>query len=119
MQHLDSTMGGPWGMGIGMLVMLGLVVLLASATIFVVLLLRRAVTDNPGALVRSGAINRLRLPVALSAGPSADTAAREIEGFVVIPDISGYTEFMQLSHFSLAHAQYAVSALLESMRLID
>ena len=35
--------------------------------------------------------------------------------YLVIPDISGYTEFLHLSRFSLAHAQYLVSELLESI----
>ena len=34
---------------------------------------------------------------------------------MVIPDISGYTHFMQLTRYSLAHAQYAVTALLGSI----
>lgn len=108
-------MGGPWGMGPGMAIMLGLVLLVAAVAVVLVVLLRRSVAGNPGDLVRAGAVDRLDVPAGVSAEPPEALASGEIEGFLVIPDISGYTEFMQMSAFALAHAQYVVSALLTSI----
>ena len=43
----------------------------------------------------------------------ADATARD--GFVVIPDISGYTRFMRLNRFAAGHAQYVVAQLLDAV----
>ena len=116
MRSADGTMmGGPWGMGAGMLVMLGLVLLVAAMAVVLVLLLRRAIVGDPAERIRSGAISRLDLPATAAAGSSQGRPDQEIEGFLVIPDISGYTQFMQMSAFALAHAQYVVTALLTSV----
>jgi len=40
---------------------------------------------------------------------------REKDTFLVIPDISGYTQFVKLNRFSAGHAQYVVSELLKAM----
>jgi len=40
---------------------------------------------------------------------------REKDTFLVIPDISGYTQFMKLNRFSAGHAQYVVSELLKAV----
>ena len=42
--------------------------------------------------------------------------SHESDAFIVIPDVSGYTHFMQLPHTSLEHSQRGISALLESLR---
>lgn len=44
-----------------------------------------------------------------------DAEAREVEAVVVIPDISGYTRFISLNRFSLGHAQYLLSQLLNEI----
>lgn len=41
--------------------------------------------------------------------------SREMDTFLVIPDISGYTQFMKLNRFTAGHAQYVVSELLNAM----
>lgn len=41
--------------------------------------------------------------------------ARERDTFLVIPDISGYTRFIELNQFSAGHAQYVVSELLHAV----
>lgn len=40
---------------------------------------------------------------------------RENDTFLVIPDISGYTRFIELNRFSAGHAQYVVSELLHAV----
>ncbi len=104
------------GMGASMIVMVVVLVLAVTGAIALAVLLRRAVTGDPAEQVRRGAMRRV---AARHDGGSAQTSATsvsgEVEAFLVIPDISGYTEFMQLSHFALAHSQYAVSALLEGI----
>jgi hypothetical protein len=40
---------------------------------------------------------------------------REKDTFLVIPDISGYTRFIELNRFSAGHAQYVVSELLHAI----
>lgn len=116
MRASDGMMVGVFGgMGTGMLVMLGLVLLIVVVAVVLVLLLRRAIVGDPAERIRSGALSRLELPAATAAGSSDSRPDQEVEGFLVIPDISGYTQFMQMSAFALAHAQYAVSALLTSV----
>jgi len=39
----------------------------------------------------------------------------ETDAYLVIPDVSGYSRFMQLPHTSLEHSQRGISALLESL----
>ncbi len=108
-------MEGAWGMGGGMIAMnLGLV-LAVLATVVVVLLLRRVITGDPQSAIREGALRRLDLVPAASARRAAGAPSEEVEGVLVIPDISGYTQFMQMSAFALAHAQYVISALLNGM----
>lgn len=41
--------------------------------------------------------------------------ARERDTFLVIPDISGYTRFIELNRFSAGHAQYVISELLHAV----
>lgn len=116
MQYSDGMMMGPFGgMGIGMLVMLGLVFLIVVVTVALVLLLRRGIAGDPAARIRSGALRRIARPAVAAAGSPVSEPDQEAEGFLVIPDISGYTQFMQMSAFALAHAQYAVTALLTSV----
>jgi len=45
--------------------------------------------------------------------PSADEIERST--IIVIPDISGYTDYFQHSRFSLRHAQYVIGELLEAI----
>ena len=115
MGEAEGMMGGPGGMDGGMFLMLGMLLLFVCAAILIVVLLRRAVAGVPAQLVRVGALDRLEVPTSASMAQSEVPPSDEFEGFLVIPDISGYTEFMQMSAFALAHAQYAVSALLSSM----
>lgn len=115
MRNADGMMGGYWGMGGGTLAMLGTFLLLTVAVAILVLLLRRVVTGDPAERIRAGALGRLDLPAIAPAGHSADRPVGEVEGFLVIPDVSGYTAFMQMSAFALGHAQYAVTELLSSV----
>jgi hypothetical protein len=99
-------------MGGGMIAMnLGLV-LVVLAIVIIVLLLRRTIAGDPQSAIREGALRRVDLAPARR---SSGAPSGEVDGILVIPDISGYTQFMQMSAFALAHAQYAISALLNSM----
>lgn len=42
-------------------------------------------------------------------------SSQEKDTFLVIPDISGYTQFMKLNRFSAGHAQYVISELLNGV----
>lgn len=115
MRHTENTMGGMWGMGTGGLAMLATFVLLAIAGAILVLLLRRVVAGDPAGHIRVGALGRLDLPTIGATADGGALANGEVEGFLVIPDVSGYTAFIRMSAFALAHAQYAVSALLSAV----
>lgn len=115
MRRDGGMMDGIWGMGGGGLAMLGTFTLLAIAVVILVLLLRRAISGDPADRIRAGALSRLDLPAVAPAARAADLHDGEVEGFLVIPDVSGYTAFIQMSAFALAHAQYAVSALLSAI----
>lgn len=54
---------------------------------------------------------RIADPVNPLPGDPPDDVERDT--FVVIPDISGYTRFMQLTRFAAGHAQFMVSQLLD------
>jgi len=111
----NGMMVGPWFMGSGMFVMLGALLVVAVTIIVLALVLRRVVPGDPTERIRAGAVRRLNLPPTTQLGLHVDPPDGEIDGFLVIPDISGYTQFMQISAYALAHAQYAVSALLSSV----
>lgn len=84
--------------------------LLASTAIAVAVLIR--VFTRPAELRRQGAAANL-----------ADATLRRVAGrrdtgrdtYVVIPDISGYTNFLRLTRFAADHAHYVVTELLEAM----
>ncbi len=46
---------------------------------------------------------------------AAAQGGREKDTFLVIPDISGYTRFIELNRFSAGHAQYVISELLHAV----
>lgn len=104
-----------WQMGMPMPIIVGLLLLAITVAGLIVLifLLRRPVS--------AAQAHRMLQPnlAARSAGAGAnfsvDSSPTEADLYLVIPDISGYTEFLTLSRFSLAHAQYLVSELLESI----
>jgi class 3 adenylate cyclase len=100
-----TGMGGMMPFAMASMVIVLLALLLGA--VFLVLYLRRPVTTDD-ASIRGAAVKRLPMP---TSGP----AEGEREAFLVIPDISGYTRFLSLNRFALAHAQYAISELLKSM----
>jgi len=87
-----------------------IVLLLLGVGVVAVLLLRRPVGGDAEAALRAETARRLS-----PSGGSERSSVGEREAYIVIPDISGYTRFMRLNHFSMAHAQYAISALLQSV----
>lgn len=110
------TMAEGGGMGEAAIMMVVVLVLAVVGAGFLVLLLRRAVVGNPEGTIRAEALRRLSAQGWTATGTGGNTGpSGEIDAFLVIPDISGYTQFMQLNRFSLAHAQYTVSALLGSI----
>jgi hypothetical protein len=58
---------------------------------------------------------RVQLPVAESAATVAADTAIEQDAYLILPDISGYTRFVNLSRFSFAHAQHVISELLDAI----
>ena len=64
------------------------------------------------------AMDRLRGDIRLPsiAQPNATPASAEPEDMlIVIPDISGYTQFMSMSRLALAHAHYVIAELLTAI----
>lgn len=111
-------MGAP-GMGfMGWPILVAVAVLVAVlvALVLLVLILRRPVSA-PFRPPLDESLSRNFEPDVATAEPeaAADPAAKEFEAFVVIPDISGYTRFIALNRFSLGHAQYIVSQLLNDV----
>ena len=105
-------------MGGGMVAMGLVLLLLVAGLVLLILFLRRSIDGNPERRIREGALRRIDMASAVPVQQSSRAAngkSGEIEGSLVIPDISGYTQFMRMSAFALAHAQFAVSALLNSM----
>lgn len=96
--------GGPhWGMPL-------MIALLVLAVVGIVLLTRY--------FTRPADVSTLGVTrVADSDRATIDEArpTSERDTFVVIPDISGYTRFMQLTRFAAGHAQYVVAQLLDAI----
>lgn len=118
---MESWGMNAWGMGWPMLAMIVVLALVVVASVVLVLLLRRAFKGDPARAIGGEAARRLQRrgrvdgPAPSRAPAAGPAAGNEAEAFVVIPDITGYTAFMQLSRLSLAHAQYAVTELLEAV----
>jgi hypothetical protein len=98
-------------------VMLGLalsLVLAGAAVAWLVLYYRRPMATMPAPAMPR--VER-RDPTAPGATPYPDVAR---DMLLVIPDITGYTDFLYQSRFALRHAQFAVSELLNAMaRAVD
>ena len=116
---MQQGTGMPEAVGLSMWHVLGMSLVLALVVlgvIYLVVLFRRRVTGDAESAIRAESIRHLPVPSNRARlGHAKAMPEGEVEGFVVIPDISGYTHFMQLTRFSLAHAQYAVTALLGSI----
>lgn len=95
--------GFPWPM----ILVLGL---LASTTIAVAVLIR--VFTRPAELRNQGAAANLASATSRRVAVRHDT---ERDTYVVIPDISGYTNFLRLTRFAADHAHYVVTELLEAI----
>ncbi|SMF09745.1 Protein of unknown function [Tistlia consotensis] len=102
--------GGVWGMPLGAALPIGLLLVLLLALLVVALALARRVSQRLDERIGAGVARRLtrRRPP-----PAADSGT--FEALLLIPDITGYTHFMELSRFALGHAQYLVSELLVAM----
>lgn len=88
--------------------LLAMFVVLALAAVGIVLLTRYFI--RPVDVSTLGAAR-----VADTDAAPADDSPADIErdSFIVIPDISGYTRFMQLTRFAAGHAQFVVAQLLD------
>jgi len=103
--------------GVHIAVMLVLLLLAVLGTFFLVrYFLRPVTTKGLGKRVVSSV---LRSAIGSGNGkvePAlAASVTEESDTFVVIPDISGYTRYMSLNRFSVGHAQYVISQLLNAM----
>lgn len=112
-----SDMPGMFGWHV--IAMIVLAILGTIGLAYLVLYFRGMVADDTGAILREGVLRRLRTAERTTFGPQRAVKDRteptEEDAYIVIPDIRGYTRFLQLSRFTLGHAQYVVSALLQSM----
>lgn len=111
------SMGGAGGMTIWPMLAMGIgITLVVLGLVYLVVLLLGRVTGDAESMIRGESLRRL--PAATDRarlGHSSALPEGEVDGYVIIPDISGYTNFMQLTRYSLAHAQYAITALLGSV----
>lgn len=88
--------------------LLAMIVLLVLAALGVVLLTRY--------FIRPVDVSTLGSARVADDPPAVDSHADvERDTFVVIPDISGYTRFMQLTRFAAGHAQFVVAQLLDAI----
>ncbi len=110
-------MGEMHGMGLMALVGLGLVAAIALVLIGAVVAIFRPLRTDPSILVRSGAVDRLKLSQTTDNLASFSSRAQPIpfSAYVVIPDISGYTKYLTPSCFHAGHAQFVVGELLEAI----
>lgn len=97
MHMMDGTF--PWPM----LIMLGVLVA-AIASVFLLVRL-----FSQPAQIRTTGFSPAAARQPLSSTPI------ERDAFIVIPDISGYTQFVRLNRFAADHAQYVVAELLGAM----
>lgn len=112
MQHgwsngTDGMMAFPMGL------MVIVPLLLLVGIVLLVIYLRRPVVADAAA-IRGAAVQHLGT-AAVASETTASTVEGERDAFLVIPDISGYTRFLNLNRFALGHAQYAITELLKSM----
>ncbi len=97
--------GAPhWGM------LLLMLVLLVLAVVGIVLLTRYFVRPVDVSTLGATRVTKPDGPVSDDPNPGI-----ERDTFVVIPDISGYTRFMQLTRFAAGHAQFVVAQLLDAI----
>ncbi len=103
-------------MGWPMLLAAAAVLAILVVSVLLILALRRPVKE-PFRPPLDESLSRNFQPDVAMAGleTAADAEAREVEAVLVIPDISGYTRFISLNRFSLGHAQYLVSQLLNEI----
>lgn len=86
------------------------VLVLALGLLVLVVALARRVNQRLDERIGAGVARRLA-----RRGPPSAEARGTFEALLLIPDITGYTHFMELSRFALGHAQYLVSELLAAM----
>ena len=103
-------------MGWPMLVAAAVVLAVLIGLVLLILALRRPVS-GPFRPRLDESLSRNFVPDVAMAEPEAtgELDAKQVEAVLVIPDISGYTRFMALNRFSLGHAQYIVSQLLNEI----
>ncbi len=90
--------------------MLAIIMILVLAVIGILLLVRYFI--RPVDVRTLGVANVAGTDIPLPHDSPADV---ECDTFVVIPDISGYTRFMQLTRFAAGHAQFVVAQLLDAI----
>lgn len=108
MVHIGPGMFAPHWMVLGAVLILAVTMAALAATLYY---------RQP---VGRGRLNTYGDPRLRSMGASQDPlgnlghseAAEAQDTIIVLPDISGYTDFIAFSRFSIAHAQYVVSELL-------
>lgn len=103
--------------GVHIAVMLVLLLLAVLGTFFLVrYFLQPVTTKGLGKRIVSSVLQSASAIGNGRAEPArAASVRKEDDTFVVIPDISGYTRFMSLNRFSVGHAQYVISRLLDAM----
>ncbi len=94
--------------GMMAVVVLVLLLLLALLALLAFLFFRGRVAERPATLPSW-------TPRQPAARPAAEAEEAERDTFLIMPDISGYTQYLSLNRFSLGHAQHIISELLETL----
>ncbi|MDH3281111.1 MAG: DUF2652 domain-containing protein [Gammaproteobacteria bacterium] len=87
-----------------------MIVILMLAAVGIVFLMRYFIRPIDVSTLGSARVAELDNPP-----PGDPPADIERDTYVVIPDISGYTRFMQLTRFAAGHAQFVVAQLLDTL----
>lgn len=111
--HRMLAESGDW---LWWLVTVVLATLALGAIVIAIAVMRRPAWPSVGRQIRSGVMRRLSGRMGLQTTlPAFERTGKSEFAFLVLPDISGYTQFLSETRFAVAHAQYAVSQLLEAM----
>ncbi len=107
-------MGGMQGGGFHWSLIL-MVAILVLAIIGIVFLIRYFIRPVDVRTLGSASVTGDGDPPVDDPPPEEPLGDVERDTFVVIPDISGYTRFMQLTRFAAGHAQFVVAQLLDAL----
>ncbi len=100
------------------IIMTVVAILAVTGLVFLLSYLRRAVSGDADVVLRATALDRIGEAGRAALNPNderKEQESAELDAYIFIPDIGGYTRFLQLNQLSIGHAQYIISSLLQSV----